>query len=474
MKLLAVQLRTLDNTVLPKYQRWLAEASRLLADSGLAHTDISSAQAWQEWAALSLSWHAYADMQSALALADTCLKNLPAILRGEVDATDILFAKSELGTVQTLYSENPVVDYFNQAVAELVRDYIAQRIAYQPDVQLRLLEIGAGTGGTTLKVLPALKPFSTHIAEYLYTDISKAFLTHGEQQFKDYAFLRSQLCNIEQAPDTQGLALGAYDIVIATNVLHATQDISQSVFHAKQLLVQNGLLLINENCRKITLSTLTFGLLDGWWRYQDMALRIPGSPLLTEQRWLQVLSEQGFNQPGLPVVDAIVFGQQIIMATSDGLLKQNAMTPTAPVMQRSPSTVNKPKPVHQSVQQAHAPISLLEYVNSIVLTALATSLKLPSSELTSEQTFSDLGIDSILGVNFVADINHALGLNLNTAIIFDYTTAALLSQYLVNTYSDQLIPQYNITPPPAASSIVSANTQDLIKTRLHQQVKNAG
>ena len=41
----------------------------------------------------------------------------------------------------------------------------------------------------------------------------------------------------------------------------------------------------------------TFGLLAGWWRFTDFALR-PHSPLLAREQWLRLLTECGFRDPG--------------------------------------------------------------------------------------------------------------------------------------------------------------------------------
>jgi hypothetical protein len=79
----------------------------------------------------------------------------------------------------------------------------------------------------------------------------------------------------------QGFLLGAYDIVFATNVLHATRDMANTLQHCKALLLHGGLLIANELTTKTDFLTLTFGLTDGWWLYDDEHRRIPGSPLLS-------------------------------------------------------------------------------------------------------------------------------------------------------------------------------------------------
>ena len=67
-------------------------------------------------------------------------------------------------------------------------------------------------------------------------------------------------------------------MAIATNVLHATRNIREALRNAKAALKRNGLLVLNETTRKSILATLTLGLVDGWWLYEDENLRFPAHP----------------------------------------------------------------------------------------------------------------------------------------------------------------------------------------------------
>ncbi len=79
----------------------------------------------------------------------------------------------------------------------------------------------------------------------------------------------------------QGFEPGACDAVFATNVLHATCNMAATLQQCKALLRTGGLLLVNELCVRTDFLTLTFGLTNGWWLFDDAELRIPGSPLLS-------------------------------------------------------------------------------------------------------------------------------------------------------------------------------------------------
>ena len=75
---------------------------------------------------------------------------------------------------------------------------------------------------------------------------------------------------------TQGYGLGRYDILFATNVLHATSNMSKTIGQCKTLLRKGGLIIANELSVKTSFLSLTFGLTEGWWLYDDESRRISG------------------------------------------------------------------------------------------------------------------------------------------------------------------------------------------------------
>ena len=141
-------------------------------------------------------------------------------------------------------------------------------------------------------------------------------------------YLKTALFDIERSPKEQEIPLGVYDMVIGTNVVHATRNIAQSLQNIKGVLKKDGILLLNELSQNKLFHTLTFGLLEGWWLYEDGAIRMKGSPGLSPGSWRQLLKETGFwavetypENKELP--------QQIISARSNGVLLLPAMSPDA-------------------------------------------------------------------------------------------------------------------------------------------------
>ena len=75
--------------------------------------------------------------------------------------------------------------------------------------------------------------------------------------------------DIEADPTAQGFDFHGYDVVIAANVLHATRDLGETLVHCRNLLAPSGQLMALEGLQRRAWQDMTFGLLDGWWRFAD-------------------------------------------------------------------------------------------------------------------------------------------------------------------------------------------------------------
>jgi SAM-dependent methyltransferase len=135
---------------------------------------------------------------------------------------------------------------------------------------LSILEIGAGTGGTTHDVVTALcghdgaPPSFSH---YTFTDIGPAFCEKAEEAFSKWKSSMSfRVLDIEKDPSSQGFEEGTHDIVIATSVLHATQFMDKTLANTKKLLKPGGKLCLVEPTNPLMWVGLIFGCLSGWWR----------------------------------------------------------------------------------------------------------------------------------------------------------------------------------------------------------------
>ncbi|MGV9310735.1 amino acid adenylation domain-containing protein [Streptomyces sp. NPDC003691] len=396
-------------------------------------------QAWRAWRAWQDVRAGDPELAAKAGLAERMIEALPGILSGRTKATAVMFPGGSFELVEPAYRGNVTADYFNDVTAGVVRAEVDARRD-----GVRLLEIGAGTGSTSERVFARLT--DRDIAEYRYTDVSKAFLIDAERRLAGRVpYVSFSVFDVEREPGAQGLAVGGYDIVIANNVLHATRDIVQTVRHAGALLRPGGVLVLNELARNDWWSHLTFGLLEGWWRFTD-GRRIQGGPALSPDSWRDVLRECGFDTVELPAESAGELGQQVLLARAAG----------SPVPRREPRTAAPgPSGAPGSPGPLGSPGSPEEHVRATVERVLAETLKLAADELTADKPFADYGLDSLTGVSLVNRLNESLGTDLDPSVLFENPSIGRLTRFLVDEEGAAVVaavPEPSAIPGPPAVS----------------------
>ncbi|MFH8410884.1 SDR family NAD(P)-dependent oxidoreductase [Streptomyces sp. NPDC018019] len=457
--------------ILDRYTTWLEHALRVLPDAvpPLATLD-------REWDDRRAAWSADPDKKAELELVDATLRALPDILTGRTRPTDILFPRGSVALVEGCYRDNRVADTYNRALAGAALDIVRQRLAQDPDARLRILEIGAGTGGTSVGLFAALRPYRDRIETYTYTDLSKAFLNHARASYgTDAPYLSTTRFDAEQPLAGQGIEAGGYDLVIAANVLHATRDTRNTLRNAKAALRDGGWLLLNELVAFDIFSHLTFGLLEGWWLFEDAPLRIPGSPALSPESWRDVLHGEGFREVVFVLPQARALGQQIIAAESDGIARQRVagaahrpVTPAAETVRTTDGAVTAPEPVRtepvrtepvrtepeRPAAPAPAP-ARTEADRAGTLTAYlrdkaAETLGIPAERIDAASPLSTYGMDSILVLQLTNALREDLG-EVSSTLLFDAESVDQLCAHFLTASADRVDALVaRLRPEPAA------------------------
>ncbi|MXX89418.1 MAG: SDR family NAD(P)-dependent oxidoreductase [Boseongicola sp. SB0665_bin_10] len=225
-----------------------------------------------------------------------CGAALPDVLRGEMDPLTLLFS-SGYPTPGDLYLDAPIARAANRLLRDAVRALVAKLPAGR---RLRVIEVGAGTGSATASVLPELPEGRF---DYMYTDISAGFFAEAESRFGDGGgCIEYRPLNIENDPVAQGFDAHAYDLIIASNVLHATRYLDETLGHCLTLLAPSGQMVALENLRGQGWMDLTFGQLDGWWRFADDYR--PHHALASPDVWRRALGDAGFDAAEILGLDA--------------------------------------------------------------------------------------------------------------------------------------------------------------------------
>ena len=215
-----------------------------------------------------------------------CGGALGEALRGEADPLTLLFSSGD-PTPADLYLKAPVA----RAANGMLRDAVRALVARLPEgSRLRVVEVGAGTGSATTAILPEL-PEGRFL--YTYTDISAGFFAEAESRFGDAGgCIEYRPLDIEKDPAAQGFERHGYDLLIASNVLHATRHLQETLGHCLDLLAPSGHLVALENLSGLGWMDLTFGQLDGWWRFADDYR--PHHALASPAVWRRALADAGF------------------------------------------------------------------------------------------------------------------------------------------------------------------------------------
>ncbi|MEO0537755.1 MAG: SDR family NAD(P)-dependent oxidoreductase [Cyanobacteria bacterium P01_A01_bin.123] len=247
----------------------------------------------------------WADRPKIVDLVQNCGENLVSVLLGEQEPLkffqDLIYDFDEAEDVNQQFPLNAYYNSILQAIAKQAVD------ALPPLTHLRVLEVGGGQGLATRALLPVLPSERT---QYTFTDIGASFLNSGKKKFSAYPFIDYRLLDIEQPPTEQGYAEHSFDVVIAVNVLHVTQNIGATLQHIRSLLAPDGLLLICELTQASPYFDTTWGLLMNPVADEG---RSQGNPFLSRQQWRVALLERGFVEvEAFPVADTL--GQHILMA----------------------------------------------------------------------------------------------------------------------------------------------------------------
>jgi acyl transferase domain-containing protein len=399
---------------------------------------------------------AFAGADALLTYVRRCGTSLASVVLGQETALTTLFPDGSYETVDFLYHGWAVTRYFN-AIASAA---VAAASDARPTEPIRVLEIGAGTGGTTATILPALPPERTN---YTFTDVSDYFLARAAERFAGFGFLRYALLDLEKAPEDQGFPAGGYDVVVAANVLHATRDLDKTLAHVRTLLAPGGLLVAYEATRHPRWFDITTGLIEGWQRFDD---RWRGDhPLLEPERWGDALDSAGFTEvlalPG-PELPTAILGQHVVLARAPG-------EPTAVPADRGDAFTGSvavaaaalPTPDALTAALADAlPDERGELLIDFVQRAIARVLRVHDpSRIQRAQPLLDLGFDSLMAVELRNVLREGLALQrkLPATLVFDHPNVIAIATYLERIlYADGPVAAVATPAAPEDSQTIEA------------------
>ncbi|WP_454198582.1 class I SAM-dependent methyltransferase [Nocardia sp. Marseille-Q1738] len=193
-------------------------------------------------------------------------------------------------TADAAYRDNIISRYLNLAAGEIVAGIVARLERDRSPV--RILELGAGIGGTTSDVVAGLSDLSV---DYHFTDLSTFFLGAAQERFTEYPWIRYGIMDL----NTDLGAQPRYDIVLGANVVHNAHHIGKTLRELHDLLNPGGAVVFIEACRAnyqlLTSMKFLMSAGPGQPHPGSSDIRRGARIFLTEDEWRDQLIASGFT-----------------------------------------------------------------------------------------------------------------------------------------------------------------------------------
>lgn len=221
-------------------------------------------------------------------LLHTTAPRLAECLSGAADPLGLIFRDSSArALMEDVYTNAPMFKTGTLLLAEYLSSILER---FSDNREVRILELGAGTGGTTKNLVKKLAEITTATRfSYTFTDLSSSLVGAARRKFAKWPFMQYTVLDIEKDP-APGF-INAFDIIISTNCIHATKDLVHSTTNIRKMLRLDGVLCLVELTRNLFWFDLVFGLLEGWWLFNDGRKHA----LADERQWGRCLNAAGFE-----------------------------------------------------------------------------------------------------------------------------------------------------------------------------------
>jgi SAM-dependent methyltransferase len=221
----------------------------------------------------------------SIAMIDHAAERYVDFLRGRRSGASVLLKGEGLSLLKAYFSvENPPYRVYNEIGGLGLREGLR---AF--DWPVRVLELGAGTGGATRVLLDVLAGSGSHL---LATDIAPSLLMRLAGSVGQSDRWTWQRLDFDRPFEQQGIDAGSQDIVVSVNGLHTASDLGRTLGFVRAVLSSGGVLVISESLCP-----------PGERVHQDFLLNLlpsgPGGPrdsrFLEPGLWEQLLRENSFD-----------------------------------------------------------------------------------------------------------------------------------------------------------------------------------
>ncbi|MDI1431311.1 non-ribosomal peptide synthetase/type I polyketide synthase [Polyangium sorediatum] len=393
--------------ILPKFAPMLDLCVRTVERGGLASRTAAGevrfdvTQAGRSAAHVARLQSEFSRFGGLVRLVEHCVENYDEALTGGTEPVGVLYPDGTDSLFRACMRDCPPGsrDVSIELCCQLVQELVQRR----GNRKIRILEVGAGHGTLTWPLVARLQGADV---EYHFTDIGRSFLHRAEEEARrrGISWLSAFPFDMSRTPEEQGLS-GEYDLVLGLDAVHVVPDLAPVLENLRHLTAPGGTLLLVEFTRMDPWWELIWGLAPGYWTVASAR----GSLAMGLGLWEHALKQAGFTR----VVSAP--GDTGAHDTADhGILiaeRASAPTPPARLSAVMPAASNDAaRYTHAKVEgdaARHAPEADGDDADILVQGIFRRLLGL--SRVPPRASFFDLGGDSLLAIQMLAEIRTRTG-----------------------------------------------------------------
>jgi NADPH:quinone reductase-like Zn-dependent oxidoreductase/SAM-dependent methyltransferase len=270
------------------YVSWMARLSNQGSTPGIIEPDDGDLDLlFEEVIGLNPIFYVFSDIAA----------NLKMILSGEIDPSELL----QRHNWPDVLRKNAIEALYDERIQALI-----QLISHE-HANLRIIEIGnadVSCANYTLSILHDLErqTGSRRYVEYVYITKSEESMEGLKGSFTESTERVSfRKLDLNRPIAAQGFDLEAFDVIFASDPLHATLSLDNAIRSMRSLLKPGGYLVNFEMIASCSIFiNFTLGLLPDWWRNMDKCRR---PSVVSEEKWDEVLRNNGFSGTDLIIRD---------------------------------------------------------------------------------------------------------------------------------------------------------------------------
>lgn len=217
--------------------------------------------------------------------------HLPQLVRGEIDALDIFFPQGDFTIAKAAYHDNLLSNSLNQVIIGTIHHLHDELQKEVKNRTINILEIGAGVGGASLDVIPALAGYNV---SYLFSDVSQYFLNAARTNFEQYDFVSYGLFDINKPYWEQGVRASQFDLIICNNVLHNARSLPVVLQSFREILSPGGAFIIEDTTGENYSLLTSMEFHAGLGQFEDFR-KESNEVFVTREQWRRVLTGADAN-----------------------------------------------------------------------------------------------------------------------------------------------------------------------------------